>query len=72
MYSVFVHHDLQPATSQVQYQDLAGPISILAEVLRDLAVMSTYPYTWEDLSQEDEATVKRHYGSLGKCRNLVR
>jgi len=31
-----------------------------------------YPYTWLPLSPEDEATVKRHYGELGTCRNLVR
>ena len=32
----------------------------------------TYPFTWEDLSPEDDVTVKKHYGEKGKCRNLVR
>ena len=31
-----------------------------------------YPFTWSPLSEEDDATVKRCYGELGKCRELVR
>ena len=31
-----------------------------------------YPYTWEPLSEEDDATVKQCYGHLGHCRELVR
>ena len=31
-----------------------------------------YPFTWAPISPEDDATVKRCYGELGKCRDLVR
>ena len=31
-----------------------------------------YPFTWAPISPEDDATVKRCYGKLGKCRDLVR
>ena len=31
-----------------------------------------YPYTWEDLSPEDDATVKKSFGENGQSRNLVR
>ena len=31
-----------------------------------------YPYTWEPLSEEEDATVKQCYGHLGHCRELVR
>ena len=30
-----------------------------------------YPIEWEDLSPEDDQTVKKYYGELGKCRDLV-
>ena len=31
-----------------------------------------YPFTWAPLSEVDDATVKRCFGDLGKCRELVR
>ena len=31
-----------------------------------------YPFTWVPLSEVDDATVKRCYGELGKCRELIR
>jgi len=31
-----------------------------------------YPFTWEQLSPEDDATVKRHFGEQGNCRNIIR
>ena len=31
-----------------------------------------YPFTWAPLSEVDDATVKRCFGELGKCRELVR
>ena len=32
----------------------------------------TYPIQWVDLSPEDDQTVKKYYGELGHCRDLVR
>ena len=31
-----------------------------------------YPLQWDDLSPEDDITVKNCYGELGHCRDLVR
>ena len=33
---------------------------------------NSFPYTWEPLSPEDDATVKRCFGDLGSARELVR
>ena len=32
----------------------------------------SYPYVWADLSPEDDQVVKRNYGELGHCRDIVR
>ena len=31
-----------------------------------------YPLQWDDLSPDDDITVKKYYGELGHCRDLVR
>jgi hypothetical protein len=33
---------------------------------------ASYPYEWVDLSPQDDEVVKRNYGELGNCRDIVR
>ena len=33
---------------------------------------ASYPIEWVDLSPEDDLMVKKHYGELGHCRDIVR
>ena len=48
-------------------------MQILMLTLRYTREMSDdYPFTWAPLSEADDATVKRCFGELGKCRQLVR
>ena len=46
---------------------------IVTEAARqNIEMANSYPYTWEPLSAEDDATVKRCFGDLGTAQELVR